>query len=168
MSHAKLLATRMIGSKVRGSRNSSTSFLGKFCLNSQIFWKPFNNHNILVTNCEKKKKIVATVSRKTPNILDERNGYPEIFSLSQAFREISIKEMCRKKTLGCPVYTSPVRGGCRSLSGSINRYNLVGTLPCHNVYATENFAKKTTWRPLKLFRPYTESPSYCLKVGKLG
>ena len=64
--------------------------------------------------------------------------------------------MCRKKTLGFPVYTC----------GSLNRYYLVGTLLSHNVYATENFAKKTTWRPLTLFHPYTESPSK--KASKVG
>ena len=158
-----------IQSKVRGqelsSHTSSTKFLGKFCLNSQIFWKRFNNHNILVTNCEKRKRIVAPVNRKTPNILDERNGYPEFFSLSQAFREISIQEMCRKKTLGFPVYTFPFSDVVLLVARSIA---IIQQGPYHPTTSTplKTSLNKTTWRPLKLFHTYTESPSK--KASKVG
>ena len=152
-------------SRARSSHTSSTKFLGKFCLNSQIFWKRFNNHNILVTNCEKTKRIVAPVNRKTPNILDERNGYPEFFSLSQAFREISIQEMCRKKTLGFPVYTFPFSDVVLLVARSIA---IIQQGPYHPTTSTplKTSLKKTTLRPLKLFHPYTESPSK--KASKVG
>ena len=45
-------------------------------------------------------------------------------------------------------------------------HSRIGTVPSDNGDANESVAEKLTSRPLKLFRPFTKSPSYLKKVGK--
>ena len=73
--------------------------------------------------------------------------------------------MCRKKTLSFPFYTFPFSNVVLLVARSMA---IIQWGPYHPTTSTplKTSLKKTTWRPLKLFHPYTESPRK--KASKVG